>query len=168
MDDFIKVVNPGKIEITGRLREVFVEIVYKEGRLSLHGVVGPWHSGNCAGKSGQISDSLFDITQYTIGWDKKSIATLAILWSMWHLNDLNPGCIHQDEWDADKELVLENGEMKLAGHVYPKESPEGLLGKPCPVCGYKYGTAWLKREVPEKVLRILSGLPETKKKPAWV
>jgi hypothetical protein len=49
-----------------------------------------------------------------------------------------------------------------------EEHHEGLLCKPCPVCGYKYGSEWRKRSVPEHVLEFLRGLPDTKKKPAWV
>ena len=44
----------------------------------------------------------------------------------------------------------------------------GLLCKPCPECGYKYGTAWLKKEVPEEVIQWLKALPDADKVPAWV
>lgn len=57
---------------------------------------------------------------------------------------------------------------KSLGWLRPDEHPEGILTKPCPVCGYKYGTAWLKEEVPEDVIKWLSDLPETKITPAWV
>lgn len=59
-------------------------------------------------------------------------------------------------------------ETKTAGWVYPSEHPEGLLTKPCPECGYKYGSAWRKEDVPEDVLEFLRSLPDTDKKPAWV
>ena len=36
------------------------------------------------------------------------------------------------------------------------------------VCGYKYGSKWLKREVPAEVLEFLRTLPDTDTKPAWV
>lgn len=57
---------------------------------------------------------------------------------------------------------------RVAGTVYPHEHPEGLLTKPCPVCGYKYGSAWLFEAVPEDVLQFLADLPETDLEPAWV
>lgn len=44
----------------------------------------------------------------------------------------------------------------------------GLLGRPCPVCGYKYGHAWLAEEVPETALEFLKSLPDTNITPAWV
>jgi hypothetical protein len=168
MKSFCKVVNPGKINVNGRLRPVFVKIEYADGRLSLRGVVGPWHSGNCAGSCGQCQESLANITQYTNGWSKADVRMLIGMWNAWHLNDMKPGCTHQDGWDALKELTLESGKKKRACHVYPEEHPEGLLCRPCPVCGYKYGSAWTRREVPEDVLEFLSGLPDTKKEPAWV
>lgn len=59
-------------------------------------------------------------------------------------------------------------ETKTAGWVYESEHPEGLLSKPCPTCGYKYGSAWRKEDVPQDVIDFLRSLPDTDKKPAWV
>jgi len=59
-------------------------------------------------------------------------------------------------------------EEKILGWTHPEEHPEGILGKPCPVCGYKYGTSWKKEEVPEEIIKWLFDLPETKVQPAWV
>lgn len=59
-------------------------------------------------------------------------------------------------------------EVKTAGWVHPEEHPDGLLCKPCPVCGYKYGSEWRNQEVPEGVLSWLAGLPSTDIQPAWV
>ena len=42
-----------------------------------------------------------------------------------------------------------------AGRLSHNDTPHGLLSKPCEVCGYKYGTAWLREEVPEDVLEWL-------------
>lgn len=59
-------------------------------------------------------------------------------------------------------------ETKLAIWVRPEEHPDGLLCKPCEVCGYRYGSAWLREDVPQSVIEWLQGLPETDLKPAWV
>jgi hypothetical protein len=59
-------------------------------------------------------------------------------------------------------------EEKTAGWVFPSQHPKGLLTKPCPVCGYRYGNGWLYEEVPEEVLQWLQNLPDTDQKPAWV
>lgn len=36
-------------------------------------------------------------------------------------------------------------------------------GKP-----YKYGSAWLRREVPQEAIDFLLALPDADKKPAWI
>ena len=67
-------------------------------------------------------------------------------------------------WPGDSGFT----EQKLRGWVRNEDSELGLLCKPCPVCGYKYGTAWKREEVPQDVLDWLSALPDTAKQPAWV
>lgn len=47
-------------------------------------------------------------------------------------------------------------ETKTAGWVRPEEHPGGLLGKPCPTCGYAYGSAWLFEQLPADVLEWLN------------
>jgi hypothetical protein len=49
-------------------------------------------------------------------------------------------------------------EEKALGWLKPNEHPEGILTKPCPVCGYKYGSAWLHEDVPQDVLDWLQSL----------
>lgn len=73
-----------------------------------------------------------------------------------------------------RELIdegwIEKGktETKTAGWVNHNEHPEGLLSKPCPVCGYKYGSEWKREELPQWVVDKLEGFPVTDKTPAWV
>ena len=59
-------------------------------------------------------------------------------------------------------------ETKTRGWVRFDEDKVGILCKPCPVCGYKYGTSWLLEEVPADVIEWLFSLPDTKVQPAWV
>ena len=59
-------------------------------------------------------------------------------------------------------------ETKQTGWLKQSEHPEGFLSKACPVCGYRYGTSWLKKELPKSVIEFLTALPETKTQPAWV
>lgn len=59
-------------------------------------------------------------------------------------------------------------ETELRGWVRYDKTDKGLLGKPCPVCGYKYGTSWLKEDVPQEIIDWLFALPTTKTQPAWV
>jgi len=64
--------------------------------------------------------------------------------------------------------VEKKKETKTDGWVSPSEHPEGKLTKPCPECGYKYGTAWKSEEVPQSVIDFLFSLPDTDMRPAWV
>ena len=48
-------------------------------------------------------------------------------------------------------------ETKTAGWVRPEEHSEGLLGKPCDVCGYKYGTAWKHEALPREIVAQVMG-----------
>jgi hypothetical protein len=169
MEQFVKIVNPGKIKIGGRLREVFVKIKFREdGELSITGVVGPRHSGSCAGSCGQCDGALEEISVFHKGWSRERARKLRLVWNDRHLNHMRPGCVHQAEWDTGRLLEMPDGGKKAAGWVTPDEHPEGLLAKPCPVCGYKYGTAWNKESVPEDVLAWLRSLPDTEITPAWV
>ena len=65
---------------------------------------------------------------------------------------------------------------KHARELYPMDSdtkwgdkhPDGILAKPCPVCGYKWGSSWRAERIPDGVLQWLEALPDSKRKPAWV
>ena len=66
-------------------------------------------------------------------------------------------------------------ETKPVSSLYPMDSdtkwgdkhPLGILTKPCPVCGYKWGSSWLYEPLPEDVIEWLKNLPDTDKMPAW-
>lgn len=51
-------------------------------------------------------------------------------------------------------------EKKRARWVFYTEHPDGVLCKPCPICGYKYGTKWNYRPIPEKDLTRIKELIE--------
>jgi hypothetical protein len=65
-------------------------------------------------------------------------------------------------------IVVKSREVKSVNWVYPYEHPEGILMKPCEVCGYQHGSACLKEDVPEDVLQELMNFPNADRKPAWV
>jgi len=48
-----------------------------------------------------------------------------------------------------------------------ENDPRGILCKPCPVCGHKYGGPWQKVDVPVDVIDWLFALPDTPVRPAW-
>ena len=49
-------------------------------------------------------------------------------------------------------VLVKKAEIKNAGFVRPEEHPEGVLGKPCLKCGYRYGFSWLKEEIPQDII----------------
>lgn len=229
-----KTVRLGKTKIGNRLVSVFCQIEITEGKLSITGVEGPMSNGDAVGSCGQIDMSRPEIVELAPGWNQSRLAQFWDIWGKWHLNDMRPGCQHQQTWDIKKKLTLqsltwgdkyhelrrqaENGimpadrfadwgrvvkqvesltsynsakhpdkwnelgkrlladglvkldktETKNAGWVTPEEHPEGLLCKPCPVCGYEYGSQWLREELPADVVKFLESLPETDIQPAWV
>lgn len=61
-----------------------------------------------------------------------------------------------------------NVEYKTRGWIRCTEHELGFLGKKCPVCGYGYGSAWIKEDVPQEVIDWLFALPDTRTQPAWV
>lgn len=94
--------------------------------------------------------------------DNSQLQRIIGLWEKWHLNDMRAGCKHQraEGWekrpiDPTKPLDSygrhgrEDGPMtwNMLTWVRPEEHPEGLMTVPCPVCGYRYGTEWLREEI---------------------
>ncbi len=46
-------------------------------------------------------------------------------------------------------------EIKKLGWLTKEEHPDGILSKPCPECGYKYGSEWRYEAVPDEVISWL-------------
>ncbi len=59
-------------------------------------------------------------------------------------------------------------ESDVRGHILYKENELGLLGKPCPVCGYGYGSKWMKEELTDDVIQLIASFPSSTTKPAWI
>lgn len=144
--------------------DLWITIEYQDGKLSITGVEGPKKNGDCKGSFGQCVDAAREI-------NKK----FADIWKCWHLNNMRPGCEHQREegWnkrsiDPTKPLnsygIHFNGQispsLNMLAWISPDEHPDGLLTRPCSVCGYKYGSAWLHEKVPENILKYLSSFPD--------
>lgn len=57
---------------------------------------------------------------------------------------------HDYTYDYRKQRVP-RVERKIANWVrFTEQTPNGILGKPCPICGYKYGSSWRQINIPEK------------------
>ena len=163
-----KVMRIGTMDTgNGKRASIFIRAELKDGNLSISGTIGPLSSGNALGGSGQIdmefehrnpddNDKRYSnlvkasSIKYAVGWDKEKWLDLLDVWKKWHLNDLKASCEHQRAlgWDKDG---------------YEKHPSEK-----CPVCGYKYGSAWHRVEVPQDVIGFIESLPDTDTTPAWV
>ncbi|MBR3208906.1 MAG: hypothetical protein IKF82_01425 [Bacilli bacterium] len=97
------------------------------------------------GMAGQCLEELNKII------DDPTYKTIYRMWKSYHLNDMHPGTEKQEE-------ALTNGGYTAWASNYTEccnylESI-GLLEDN----GYKFGTGWLKREIPEEDLQIIKGL----------
>ena len=177
MTNFQKILYIGKRneKFSGK---IFIQIKYKNKKLSITGVEGPLINGNCTGSCGQILSVLKSNLVFAKKWNTQKALKLYSVWDKWHLNNMQAGCIHQRKanWEAKridpKELKNLNVHKDKNGiyaiWVTPKEHTQGLLGVKCPTCGYKYGSAWLHMDVPESILVWLQNLPESNIIPAWI
>ena len=175
---FEKVIHPGR----GRDGEIFCAIKFADGRLSLTGVEGPLPNGNARGGCGQITIDPSELNLAT-GWTSSMVKRFCKVWTEWHLNDMRAGCEHQRTAGWAKRRINTFKPRGTYGKHFPgqrsdswnmlvwvtrAEHPKGLLSEPCEVCGYKYGSAWLREDVPAEVLDFLTSLPDTDVTPAWV
>lgn len=177
-NDFRKVVRIGDAPFyTGKsFMAVFVEIEYRAGELSIHGVEGPLASGNAKGACGQIDMHMdgeyLDSLRYAKGWTREKVVELLFVWKRWHLNKLKAGSPRQEEFlRRNPELVKAtypeshyDKALKVLGEAGLNPDAEYLHdGKP-----YEYGKAWLFETVPNDVIEWLKGLPDSDREPAWV
>lgn len=232
----IKIINPSICDTYYGPKKAYAKIEYKDGNLSISGVIGPKSNGDCYGSAGQCMEEIV-AGKPAAGWSEEMLQKFLEIWSRWHLNDMRPYCEHERElgWNeiAQKEVslyhytmtmetikrkreaeeaaltALRNNkvfrptkeqvkyatlpysttshkelegegtrlyqpekrgaiETKKLGWLRPEEHPDGILARPCPVCGYGYGTAWRKEEVPGEVIDWLFSLPASDTAPAWV
>lgn len=83
---------------------------------------------------GQNLDALKEVVKLADNWTRPEVLSLWDIWENHHLNDMQAKCAHQDKatkWD-----------------VTP----------PCPITGYKAGSAWLFSPVPDSTLHSLVGI----------
>lgn len=161
---------------------VFAHVQWDGRRLSISGVEGPLKNGDAAGGCGQIVMSMRERPEAYTPAEGIDLPRFLEIWDRWHLNDMRAGCEHQraEGWaerpiDPSKPANAYGLHFEGQTHpswnrlawVRPEEHPDGLLTKPCPTCGYRYGSAWLHEDVPEDVIAYLESLPMHPVPPAW-
>lgn len=162
-----KIVRIGKYE--GTPHNLFCHINLTDGKLSITGVEGPKRNGGCHGACGQVVMHPWEITEYAPGWDAASVEMFSTVWERWHLNDMVAGSPAQMEFlraNPVKAVYPENHYDKaIAALTAAGLQPDPNYihnGKP-----YRYGSAWLREELPQDVIDFLASLPETDMTPAW-
>lgn len=164
-----KTVRPGTIpNYNGEPMNIFATIKLDDGKLSISGVEGPRANGDCAGGCGQIDMYLrepggLDGFIPAPSWTLEAMRRFLDLWERWHLNDMRAGSPSQSDWLRVNPLEA----------VYPEnhydKTCEALAaaGLNPDASGYKYGSAWLREEVPADVIAELEALPEADKINPW-
>lgn len=130
-----KIVYPIQIQcLDGIFRNVKVSIFFKESRLSIVGT-SPIMSGQISGYLESLDPKDYQLLS---GWTEEMYRKLLDIWKRWHLNDMRAGCSHQRAmgWNRDDDI-----------------------GKPCLICGYRFGYSRLFEPVPDNVIEWLFNLP---------
>ena len=170
---------PHKIGTVDRMG-VFIEVKYpsessKPDKPALSICADIRRSGHCVG-GGQSLDIVQRVATHgapSKAWPASRIRKLLAIWERWHLNDMQPGCEHQRAWGWNT-LPIDPGQptdryIRLLDHggytgwnmltwITRAEHPFGLLSHPCPICGYKYGSAWLYEPLPQDVIDFIRPL----------
>jgi len=147
---------------------VYCKIKFKDNRLSISGVEGPYSNGNCYGSCGQIHQSL-NLNELIPAkeWNLELIKRFLNIWDEWHLNDLQVGSPEQEKY-LDENNLKKDYNFSKAKLVLEKAglSPDENYihnGKP-----YRYGSAWLFKTVPIEIIEWLESLPNSDTEPAWI
>lgn len=146
-------------EISNSGREVEAQVVatvkFTNGKFTIIGDVGPKGRYGC-GQILSVRSRIFK-SPYTDG----QLDFFFKIWKDWHLNDMRAGCEHQRALGWDKIKLDDAGEWvqsNMAMWTTEDQHEKGVLSKPCPVCGYKYGSQWLFEEVPAWVIEFIKSL----------
>lgn len=89
----------------------------------------------------------------TLRLSKEKRLILGLDYSITHHSETLPETIAQ-------YYKLKSTETKTLGWLRESEHPDGILCKPCPVCGYAYGSKWVYFPIPEEDEKIIYKLLE--------
>ncbi len=161
---------------------VFVDVELRNQEKGLElSICGDVQAGGSMVSGGQCVDELKHIC--TPAMNRGKIKQIREVWERWHLNDMNAGCVHQRalNWKscpghydktglatcsnpkppeapttemlqkAVKDLRQDGVALVGAGQSY--RCKDDKLSKPCPECGYRFGSAWLFEELPAEIIK---------------
>lgn len=177
--DFTRHFRAGSI--SAGQQDVYIDVKFTDGRLSVTGSVvntGELRLGdNRTVSCGQCVDSLRAVDEPASGID---VRRLADVWDRWHLNDMQPGTPRQMAFLRQlppEQRVYERVKAALMAAGLEPDVPDdvmadlqslsaktgmsvGDLADGMKIHGYRYGSLWLREEVPEDVLAFLRDLPD--------
>jgi hypothetical protein len=167
-----KVIRVGTVRLyaNGPAVSLFCRIEFADGRLSITGVEGPTRNGNARGGCGQIVMNPWSIVTYAPGWDAALVERFRAVWQEWHLNDMQAGSPAQTAFLKANPVTAVYPECHYTKASAALESA-GLNPDPDYVHErkpYRYGSAWLRVDVPAEVIEFLQSLPDADRAPAWV
>lgn len=93
-----------------------------------------------------IKKELIENGTVTLSQEQRDLYTMKYSIKKFFLN------AEEAEANIPEGYKLREVETTLREHTSLSESEFGLLGKECPVCGYKYGHGWTYRPIPEEIL----------------
>ena len=126
---------------------VKVEISKNKGKNLILSMCADYKVGGHLVSFGQAQECLLnEVVKFTT--PKEKVERMVEIWKQWHLNDTRAGCEHQRALGWERKLA----DGRWSGHLYESEHPDGVLCKPCPTCGYKYGEKWLTEKLPQEVI----------------
>lgn len=106
----------------------------------------------------------------TVAYSAEGLEQLRKPFSVWTHDEQSPGDGYKLESTSEVPVSsLWPMEELGKGHHFTMEHchPKGLLAKPCPTCGHKWGSAWLYKEVPGEVLQFLASMPHDPENFPW-
>lgn len=83
-------------------------------------------------------------------------------------NKYNPDPAYYEQIPNTRHFHSDFIKQEKACWVHHSETPLGYLLRPCPCCGYKYGSAWNKVELPQSIIDWAESLPVSARTPNWV
>ena len=126
----------------GGCRRFLIDIEYANGVLKMCGI---WHS------QGQIYDQLTDESLVpNSNYVYEDLLEIQRIWKRYHLNDMRAGTPKQEEFVREWQLT----------HAYDYTEVCKALSEADLLYdnGYKYGSSWLREEVPLEVIKYLFSL----------
>jgi hypothetical protein len=149
-----KTIQLGKVDYWGRGRKVnAVEITARlsdEGRLSITGGIWNGRSTDYA-SCGQNLETILELFP-----NDPKVRRIVEIWRRWHLNDMQAGTPRQMEWLRTNGFGYSHDDncnlLAHAGLLYDHEyDPEGNPVDEPHEEGYKFGSRWLKSDLPDEI-----------------